>query len=72
MKKSELIALNTYLSYFNNDDTYKKTLEKIELQHDDVAIWEAFEYHDASDIINFIETLKQDIEQSFYKRKKRK
>jgi hypothetical protein len=71
MKKSESIALNTYLSYYNGDDTYKKTLEKIELQHDDVAIWEVFEYHDTSDVINWIETLKRDIEQSFYKRKKR-
>lgn len=69
MNKYEITALNTFLSEWDiSENDYNKILEMIEDDDESISIWEPFENYSSNKVIQFIEDLKDLLEQEFIER----
>jgi hypothetical protein len=65
VKKAQTIAIEHFLSDFDRSMSYEKVLEAIENEDDSITVWEPFEYHDPSDVVDLITSLEYSIKDAF-------
>ena len=68
MNAYEIVALNEYLYAYPTDKTYDEVLDMLLKRDDEVLVWDAFEYKHPQNIYEFINNLKDVLEENFIPR----
>lgn len=66
MKQSELFALNHYLSFFPENESFDEVLTLIENEDESVGVWEPFENYPVNEVVDFISHMASSVEEKFY------
>lgn len=66
MKHSEMFALRMYLLSFPENDTFDQVLEKLELNHPDIIIWDPFKTTSIAELLDLIFESAVSVESQFF------